>query len=471
MKQTKIVATIGPSCDSYELLEELIRSGVDVFRFNFKHGEVEWHRERVQRVREVAKKMGVAIGTMMDLQGPSFRIILDTPTKQLHVGDRFELGSPVFDLTHPHIIPLLPVGQKLLLDDGTITFTVIEQGTSEKPAIIESQSDALLKTRKSLNIPGADFPVDLLTARDLLGIGIAVAEKMEIVAFSFARTAQDIRDVRQKLAEYGCTASVMAKLETVQSMDNLEEIVQETDSIMIARGDLGVEAPIEHVPVYQKRMIEMCMRYGKTVLTATQMLASMEMHKNPTRAEVSDVANAVIDGTDAVMLSGESAAGAYPVETVQMMTRTITYTENEGKKYLRKITKLLLTDNAARVAHAAFKFYEDCVTSGKHIDGFIVFSHSGRTARLISHFRPAVPIYTFSTNPLVVGALCVDYGVVPFIQVHTYHGEVEKDQVRVSIDYLKSEGHIEAGHTLIALHGDHWGALGGTSTMRIVEVT
>jgi len=471
-KLTKIVATLGPVSDSPEQIEKLILAGVNVFRFNFKHGEIEWHSQRVARVREASQKLGIPVGTMMDLQGPSFRIILDEAQKEIHVGDRFEFGSSVFTTTHPYIIPSLVKGQKLLIDDGTITFEVVNDiKPGDKTATIESSTDAILKTRKSLNIPGADFPVDLLTERDLIGIDIAVQEKMELVAFSFSRTAQDIIDVRAKLKEKNCTAKICAKLETAQSMDNLEAIVKETDIVMVARGDLGVETPIQGVPLHQKRMIEMCLRYGKTVITATQMMASMESNKLPTRAEVSDVANAILDHTDAVMLSGETANGKYPVETVTMMASIAQITEDQGKPFMRPVTRLQFEDDSARVAHVAHKLYNDSINFGKGVSAFIVFTQTGRCAQHVSHFRSGIPIYAFTTDPIIVGSMCLDFAVFPILQDLEFRGEVEKDQVAMAITRLQTLGYLAKGESVIVLHGDQWGKIGGTSTLRLVEVT
>lgn len=470
-KLTKIVATLGPASDGPETIEKLILAGVNIFRFNFKHGEIEWHKERVKRVREIAAKLGIPVGLMMDLQGPSFRIILDEPQKEIHVGDKFEFGSSAFTLTHPHIIASLQKGQKLLFDDGTITFVVAEDVKPDaQTVLIESCSDAILKTRKSLNIPGADFPIEILTERDYVGIDIAVEEQMEIVAFSFSRTAQDIIDVRQKLKDKNCHAQICAKLETAQSMDNLEAIVKETDSVMVARGDLGVETPIQNVPLHQKRMIDTCLRYGKSVITATQMMASMEFNCFPTRAEVSDVANAIFDRTDAIMLSGESASGKFPVQTVEMMTKIALVSETQGTAYMRDVTDLILEDNSSRMAHIAHKLYMDYRNAGHQIAAFVTFTHSGRTARLLSHFRPHVPIYAFTTNPLVYGSLCLSYAVTPFFPETILSGPVGRKNVVDAVNKLKETGHLSVGQLVIAVHGDMWGAAGGTSTVRMVQV-
>lgn len=470
-KLTKIVATLGPASESTEMIERLILSGVNIFRFNFKHGEVAWHKACVQRVRQAAEKLDATVGVMMDLQGPSFRIILDEPHKDIVIGDRFEFGTPAFTTTHPHIVQSLHKGQELLVDDGRISFVVCDDVPPGAEVVtIESRSNARLLTRKSLNIPGADFPVDLLTERDLSGIQIAIDEKMEIVGFSFARTAQDIIDIRKKLQDRGCMAQICAKLETAQCLDNLEEIVMETDSVMVARGDLGVETPLEQVPLHQKRMIETCLRYGKTVITATQMMASMEQNAFPTRAEVSDVANAILDRTDAIMLSGESASGKFPAETVAMMTRIAQSTEARGNPYMRVVTKLKFEDSASRVAHAAHKLLLDCVDSSKQITAIVVFTETGRSAKLMSHFRSGVPIYAVTSDPITLGALCLDYAVVPILQPTEYGGEVENVHIEATLAHLKSKGFLTTGQAVIVLHGNDWGIPGGTSSIRLMDV-
>jgi pyruvate kinase len=470
-KNTKIVATIGPASDTEELIERLIFAGVNIFRFNFKHGEVSWYEERVQRVRKVSDKIGTIVGTMMDLQGPSFRIILDEAQKEIKSGQKFDLGSTEFTLTHPHIIKSLVKGQKLLIDDGTITFEVSEDPKSDGSTVeIVSHSDAVLKTRKSLNIPGADFPIDLFTDRDMVGLDIAVSQGMEIVAFSFARSADDIVAIRKVMDSKNCRAQICAKLETVQSLDNLESIVKETDMVMVARGDLGVEAPIEGLAIYQKRIIETSLKYGKPVITATQMLASMEANKLPTRAEVSDVANAVFDNTDATMLSGESAVGKYPVEAVAMMATIASKTESEGSKYRRRLERLVIDSKSAVLAHTAFKLYDDCQNSGQKVSAFLVFTESGRSARLLAHFRPDLPIHAFTVDKMIAGAMCAYFGVIPHIVPNPETKDVQHTQVVDAVQRLKEKGFVSVDDNVIVLHGDLWGDTGGTSTVRLVKV-
>ncbi|MEI7653037.1 MAG: pyruvate kinase [bacterium] len=467
MKFTKIVSTIGPASETLEQIEGLIKAGVNVFRLNFKHGEPAKHEMYVHSIREVSQKLGVVPSIIMDLQGPSFRLILSTPTIELKKGMRVKLGTPDFTLTHPHIIPLLQVGNEILVDDGTIRFTVEEAG---EVVTLLCHTDTIMKTRKSLNIPGVDFPVELLTERDIIGVDLAVKNQLDWVAVSFVRNAQDIKDVRAKCAERGYTGPLIAKLETRQCLDFLEEIVRETDAVMVARGDLAVESPIERVPLHQKCMIDLCLKYDKPVIVATQMMSSMEKNPFPTRAEVSDAANAIYDRTDAIMTSGETAAGVYPVETIQMMSKIAEFHEMEGNHYMSRSVHMELLDKPSRIAHAAYKIYQDYLTTGTHVKAFVVFTNTGRMARLLSHYRADAPIYAFTPSVSIAGRLALSYGVYPRMHDEPT-GEVSKDQVSESIEKLKSEGLLKKGDAVIVTHGDYWGAKGGTSSLRIVEIS
>lgn len=466
MKFTKIVSTIGPASEAPETIESLIKAGVNVFRLNFKHGDPAEHEMRINRIREASQKLGVVPSIMMDLQGPSFRLILSTPTIELRKDMLLQLGTPDFTLTHPHIIPLLKKGHEILVDDGTIRFTVEEEG---EVVTLRCHTETVMKTRKSLNIPGVDFPVELLTERDILGVDLAVKNKLDWVAISFVRNAQDIKDVRARCLERGYDGPLIAKLETRQCLDHLDAIIRETNAVMVARGDLAVESPIHEVPLHQKRMIELCLKYDKPVIVATQMMASMEKNPFPTRAEVSDVANAIYDRADAVMTSGETAAGSYPVETIKMMSTIAQFHELAGNRYMSRDVHMTLADKPSRIAHAAYKIYQDYLETGKHVKAFVVFTHSGRMARLLAHYRADAPIYAFTPSVAVAGRISLTYGVYP--RMHTEPtGEVSKDQVMDCLEKLKQEGALASGDAVVVTHGDYWGARGGTSSLRIVEV-
>jgi pyruvate kinase len=473
-KQTKIVATIGPACESEEKIAELITKGVNVFRFNFKHGEVSWHGELLDRVKKVAKDLGVSIGTLIDLQGPSFRLF--TPGESLFVeeGQLIPFKKKLHDkeeralsISHPDIIEHLVEGQKILAEDGTFTFYLRRKGESE---FLEVATSGLLKQRRNLNIPGAEFPCELLVDKDYLGLELAAEKKVDFIALSFVRSAKDVEDVRALAVKYGATSHICSKIETKNALDELEAIVKVSNSVMVARGDLGVELPIQEVPHYQKLIINTCLEHAVPVITATQMMQSMIESPFPTRAEVSDVANAVYDRTDAVMLSGESATGKFPAETITMMANTLQEQELHGREFLVKPVKHEIKDMAARICDAAYKLYEDYVTSKKPLAAFVVFTGSGRTAKLVSRYRAHLPIYAFAPTKAICDELTISYGVTPFVQDELNTEEVQKDDVLRAINYLKHKDYLSEGGKVIVLHGDVWGEPGGTSTIRVVNV-
>lgn len=333
-KLTKIVATIGPSCDSEKQIEALINAGVNVFRFNFKHNILEWHNDRIQRVNIVSEKMGMTIGTLIDLQGPEIRINMSSDQIILRDDDLLSFGEGKdLSISHPQIIRHLTIGQKISADSGSFSFTVEKKGNK---TYLRSHSKGILKNRKALNIPGADFPFPVLVDRDFEGLKVAARNEIDFVALSFVRTADDIRIIRSKMKKYNVSAKLIAKIETEKSLKNLDEIIDISDGIMVARGDLGVELPLEEVPYYQKIIIKKSIKKGIPVITATQMLESMIEKPFPTRAEVSDIANATYDLTDAVMLSGETATGAYPIEAVKVMNKTLAFNELKNMVDSRK---------------------------------------------------------------------------------------------------------------------------------------
>lgn len=474
MKQTKIVATIGPSCESEEQIKELISLGVNIFRFNFKHGEVEWHSKLIDRVKQVSQTMNTSIGTLIDLQGPSFRLLTPSDSLEVVAGDTIPFTTHFenkdeksLSISHPDIIPYLKHGQKILAEDGTFEFVLLRK---DEKVYLETKTTGNIKQRRNLNIPGAEFPCELLTEKDHLGLKLASEKNIDYIALSFVRSAKDVEDIRTIAKDYGATEHICSKIETKNALDNLDEIIKVSSSVMVARGDLGVELPIEQVPHYQKLIINTCLEYSVPVITATQMMQSMIESPNPTRAEISDVANAVYDGTDAVMLSGESATGKYAAETVDMMAKTLIEQEKFGREYLMISHNRNIKDMAARICDAAFKLYEDYVMNKKELSAFLVFTNSGRTARLLSRYRAHIPVYAFTPNKTICDSLTMSYGVVPFVQTALNDEEVEKDDVIKAVNYLKQHGFLNEGGKIIVLHGDKWGEPGGTSTIRVVKV-
>jgi len=472
-KLTKIIATIGPASDSEEMIESLIRAGVDVFRFNFKHGEVEWHSERIIRVNDVARRLGVHIGTLIDLQGPEIRIHMPQNTLPITKGELLRFGPEAynegekgFSINHPHIIEHLKDGQQIIVDDGYYSFQIVRKG---KEVFLKSETDGDLPTRKSLNIPGADFPFPVLIDRDLEGLKLATRHDIDFIALSMVRSSQDMRTVREEAKKFGVNGKLVAKIETQKALDDIDRIIDASDGIMIARGDLGVEIPIERVPFYQKMIIKNCMIQGKFVITATQMLQTMIENPFPTRAEVSDIANAVYDLTDCVMLSGETASGANPLKAVQMMEKTASFYELKTDEESRTKIQFSVRDTTALICDAAYDLYLDYVKANQKVDGFLVFTQTGLTATLLARYRPKVPIFTLTPNTEVCESLSVNFAVIPFIFGFTDVEEVTLSELKRAALLLQKHDMLKARRgKLIVIHGDQWGQGSGATTIRII---
>lgn len=332
MRRSKIVATIGPVCDTPQGIEDMIHAGVDIFRFNMKHATRDWHDERILLVRQISKQIGKPVGILIDLQGPEIRVETsnkqevafkqgETVTFRLKIQDNREIGIPT-----PEVFAALKTGNSVLIDDGSVELVVKETGSDWFKAQVST--DYTIKHRKSLNIPGVDIDLPSLIEDDYLKLDMKNANLVDFVALSFTRTKKDVEILRDELTKRGLTkAWICAKIENQMALDNIDEIVASAECVMVARGDLGVETPMEKLAYNQKLIIKKCREANKPVITATQMLHSMVHNPRPTRAEMCDVSNAVYDGTDATMLSEETAGGAYPVQTVKTMSKIVEFTE------------------------------------------------------------------------------------------------------------------------------------------------
>lgn len=478
MKLTKIVATVGPNVLHQEGIMALLEAGVDVFRFNFKHNTVDWHSQGMQMINEIIKKYNIPAAIMIDLQGPSIRISMPTPDIHIEKGEKLYFGEKVFDgklkgfsITHPHIIPELTHGQTILADDGLFRFDVDKQ---DSETFLIAQSTGKLLNNKALNIPGASFPFPVLVDRDFEGIELSAREMVDYIALSFVRSAADIQTLRDEMAKFDIKAKIVAKIETKMALDHLDEIIDAADAVMVARGDLGVELPFEEVPYYQKLIINTAIQKCKPVITATQMLNSMIEQPLPTRAEVSDVANAIYDLTDAVMLSGETAYGQYPFETVQAMNRICTFNEAKMTFDIRKRYSLPTLDDESKICEMAYNLYMSFVKQpGENFGGFVIFTKTGKTARYLSRYRPRpnMPIFAFAESERTRRELCLSFGVVPYVNtLLELQGNVQRDQIRKALSFLKGEGQLKDGQSVIVLHGDTWAVEGGTSTVKLVKV-
>jgi len=477
MQLTKIIATVGPDILHEDAIQDLIRAGVGVFRFNFKHNTVEWHSDGIKLVNTVSESMGVPVATLIDLQGPSIRVNMPEESLTLAKEEKIYFGEVVFEkkvkglsITYPDIISSLEEGQLIVADDGNVRFTFHKEGSS---TYLISQTDGVLLNKKSLNIPGGDFPFPALVARDFEGIKIASREEVDYIALSFVRSKKDIEDLRHEMKKYDIQADVISKIETMKALDNIDEIIEASDGIMVARGDLGVELPFEEVPYYQKLLITKCLDKAKPVITATQMLNSMMENPIPTRAEVSDVANAVYDFTDAVMLSGETAFGKYPFKSVEAMQRITSYNETKLTFDVRKRFKFVTQDNESRVCEMAYNLFLSLAKDVQNeLGGFIVFTRTGRTARLISRYRPrpAMPIFAFTDDKQVRDKLVLSFAVQPILfNEGEAHSDVRKNQILHALEYLTDNKIVKKGRLMIVLHGDKWADEGGTSTVKLLK--
>lgn len=465
MKLTKIVATLGPASESEETIKKLIESGVNVFRFNTKHGTVEWHEERIKRVQKIANEMKRTIGILLDLQGPEIR--LETKNKErisvltgqkLRIVPSFQTDEDQICIPHQLVFDTLKTGDQVLIDDGAVELKVTEVNT--KYFIAEVVDDGEIGHRKGVNLPGVKIDLPSLIDDDLLKLDMASVNKVDFVALSFCRTKKDIEILREQMIKRNIKAMIVAKIESQEALDNLDEIIEEADVIMVARGDLGVEVPIERLAQIQKQMIRKCRLANKPVITATQMLESMTNNPTPTRAEATDVANAILDGTDAIMLSGETANGKYPVKAVQAMAKIAKYNEE-----IRATTKLKINPEYETdlIVESVLSLLNQKITKIKFI---LVFTNSGRTARSISRLRPKVPVIAVTKEQKTVEEMTVSYAV------EGYRSSLSEGVFSLpnkTIDQLLESGRLEAGESILVVHGQHYYDEGSTNSVAIYK--
>lgn len=473
---TKIVATVGPASLEVELLNQLIDAGVNVFRLNFKHGTVEWHEKAIKQIQSVLRTRHEIVGILLDLQGPEIRLKLNQDSLSVAKSDKYLFDHKAFlkgqadaiSLSHPNLIEEIPTDAKIIIDDGLLTFSI---KTDHGHRYLVPHHDGIVKHNKTMNVPGATLSLPSLVDKDIEGISLSATYDLEYLALSFVRTKKDLEFTRRVMQRRKSTSMLLAKIECQQAIDHLEEIVQEADAVMVARGDLGVELPYFDVPYHQKNIIDLSLRYAKPVITATQMLETMIEKPFASRAEVSDIANAVFDRTDAVMLSGETAFGSYPVKAVETMRSTVAANEKRFITPQPMKSDQAIKTHEAKVCDMAYQLYIRLIEEGETVAGFVVFTQSGRTARLISRFRPRAPIYAFASTADVRNKLSLSYGVVPFVHRDlTDKTSVQQDQVYDIIRHLKKNEHITSGQHVIVLHGDVWAEEGGTSTVKLVTV-
>ncbi|MFE0048047.1 pyruvate kinase [Streptomyces albireticuli] len=471
MRRAKIVCTLGPATDSYEQIKALVEAGMDVARFNLSHGTYVEHEARYQRVRKAAEETGRNIGILADLQGPKIRlgrfregpVLLERgdeftiTVEEGAEGDRHSCGT-----TYDGLAADVTKGERILVDDGRVTLEVTEvDGPRVRTVVIEG---GMVSDHKGLNLPGVAVSVPALSQKDVEDLRWAIRTGADIIALSFVRNAADIQDVHRVMDQEGRRLPVIAKIEKPQAVQNLDGIVDAFDGIMVARGDLGVEMPLETVPIVQKRAIKLAKRNAKPVIVATQMLDSMIDASRPTRAEASDVANAVIDGTDAVMLSGETSVGKYPVETVKTMGRIVAAAEEDVlAKGLPPLTERSKPrTQGGSVARAAAEMGD--FLGAKYL---VAFTQSGDTVRRLSRYRSPIPLLAFTPEPATCSQLNLTWGVETFLGPMVQTTDEMVDQVD---EYLLRIGRCRKGDMVIITAGSPPGVAGTTNLVRVHHI-
>ena len=467
MRKTKIVCTLGPSTDNEEVLRAMIESGMDVARFNFSHGSHEEHKRRYETLDRLRRELGKPVATLLDTKGPEIRLRQFKEGKvQLTAGQEFTLTTrdvegdgTICAVTYKNLPQDVKADGTILLDDGLIGMTILE--VNETDILCRVNNSGLIKNNKGVNVPGVSLSLPYLSARDKDDILFGVEMGFDFLAASFTRTAADIQDIRRLLDSKQSRMRIIAKIENQEGVDNIDAILSAADAIMIARGDMGVEIDFTEIPVIQKDIIYHSFSSGKPVITATQMLESMMEHPRPTRAEITDVANAIYDGTSAIMLSGETAAGKYPVEAVRTMAAIAQRTESDHN-YLSRMRKAPNDHHlsiAAATAHAA------CTTaSDLKADMVITVSKSGETARLLSRCRPEQPIIACVMEEQVQRHLALSWGVIPLLMPYARNTD---ELIDFSVQVAQEAGLVQDGDLAVLTAGVPVGISGTTNMIKV----
>lgn len=472
MRKTKIVCTLGPSTDREGVLRDMILAGMNVARFNFSHGSHEEHKARLDVLKALREELHRPVAAMLDTKGPEIRLksFQDGPV-ELVTGAEFTLTTEDVpgdvhrcSITYADLPGDVKEGDTILLDDGLVRLTVLETTATEIRCRVEN--DGVMKNNKGVNVPGVRLNMPYMSQRDRDDILFGVEQGFDYIAASFVRSAADVREIRSLLDREGSAIRIIAKVENQEGISNLSEILAVADGIMVARGDLGVEIDFTEIPILQKDMIAKCVACGKPVITATQMLDSMIRNPRPTRAEVSDVANAVFDGTSCVMLSGETASGKYPIEALSTMVSTVTAAE-EAIDYWGRFRERSLLPVVSGISDAIT--HSCCLTAmDLNASAILAATRSGYTAKVISRFRPACPIVALCQNESTRRQLAISWGVHPYLS-----GEVDSTDrmFSLAVDVARKENAVQIGDTVVITAGVPLGQSGTTNLIKaqIVE--
>ena len=468
MQRTKIVCTIGPATNTREKMRALMQAGMDVARVNFSHGDQATHRETIARLRDVASQERCLIGIIADLQGPKLRVgDIENEPLELQEGELVTLSAAAqsgpeneIPVPHPDLLRDLHAGQTILLDDGTLALTV-ERHVSAGRLAARVITGGMLTSHKGINVPGARLSFATLTEKDKNDAAFALEQGVDYFALSFVRRAADVRELRHYLETQGAEApSIIAKIEKPEALSDFEAILDCADGIMVARGDLGVETPAEEVPFHQKNLIHRCNQVGKPVITATQMLQSMMEHPRPTRAEASDIANAILDGTDAVMLSGETAVGKYPVKSTETMAAIC---EN-AEAHLPSSRLVEGADTCHEVVTEAISSSAVAIANEVKAEAIITATMSGTTARMVARHRPAVPIIAVTPNQRTLYRLALVWGVVP-VEVGEF--KTTDEMVEMMVRAAQQEGLVAWGDRGVLTAGIPFGQGKKTNMLKV----
>ena len=471
MRKTKIVCTIGPSSESLEMIKKLIQAGMNVARLNFSHGNFEEHGYRIKTIKQACQELGKTVAILLDTKGPEIRtgmlkvepielvqgehIVLTTEDI---LGDKERISISYKDLPHD-----VHVGSTILIDDGLIGLSVIGVRGGEIECVIINGGS--IKSKKGVNVPGVRITLPGITEKDANDIRFGIEQGVDFIAASFVRKANDVMEIRELLEKHNAMhIQIISKIENQEGVNNLNEILEVSDGLMVARGDLGVEIPAEEVPLVQKRMIKKGNFAGKPVITATQMLDSMQRNPRPTRAEASDVANAIFDGTDAIMLSGETAAGKYPVESVLTMSRIAERAES-ALEYREILTKQSL----AQQTSVTESISQSVANSALDLEAkaIITSTESGYTARMVSKYRPKAPIFAVTPNEEVMRRLSLIWGVIPILGLEA---KTTDEMFEMAVDAVVKEGFIGLGDLVIITAGVPVGRSGTTNLIKVHHV-
>lgn len=468
MRKTKIICTLGPAADNEDILRKLMLKGMDVARINFSHGTLEEHKVRVDRFKKVREELRLPVPLLLDTKGPEIRTgKFASGEVTLKEGDSFVLvnedvmgDETKSAVTYKELYKDVWKGGRILINDGLVELEVSEvRGADIWCTVLNG---GVIGNNKGINVPNAEIHLPSITQKDIDDIIFGIENEFDFIAASFVRKATDVIEIRRVLEKYGGQGiKVIAKIENREGIQNFDDILKVSDGIMVARGDLGVEIPVEEVPVVQKQLIEKCYRNGKPVITATQMLDSMIRNPRPTRAEASDVANAIYDGTSVIMLSGETAAGKYPIETLEMMCKIAEKAES-SRDYWKRFSTMLY-DTLSSVTNAIS--HATCTTAlDLQASAIITVTQSGHTARMISRFRPACPIIATTTDPRVHRQLMLSWGVIPFLVKEAVSTDEMFD---VGVEKALESGMVKNGELVVITAGVPVGISGTTNILKV----